>query len=130
NEVLLADPDVKNDGAYNGNIALAANGSKFYWNATTGVKLTGSLPATAPAPTDDYILFDPTTDILKINGQIRINGNLSFTGQGNDRTINYSGRAAILTYGSINIDANLVTCNNGVKTNTANSFPVNNIIGL
>ena len=130
NQVLLADPDIPNDGVYVGDIALAANGSKFYWNATTGEKLTGSLPATPPGPDDDYIWFDPTADILKVNGQIRIDGKLSFTGQGNDRTINYSGRAAILAYGDVNIDANLITCNNGDKTNFAGSFPANNILGI
>src|SRR5690606_19395135 len=37
---------------------------------------------------------------------------------------------AILVYGDIVIDTNLVTCNNGNKTDTAGSFPVNNILGL
>lgn len=130
NQVLLADPDVTNDGIYNGNIVLNVKTSKFYWNATTGTVLNGSLPATAPAATDDYIIFDSATDTMKVNGQIRINGNLSFTGQGADKTVNYSGRAAILVYGDITIDTNLVTCNNGNKNDTANSFPVNNILGF
>ncbi len=129
-EVLLADPDVTNDGIFNGNIVLNARGSSFYWNATTGETLSGSLPATAPGANDDYIIFDPSANTLKVNGQVRINGNLSFSGQGGDRTINYSGRAALMVYGDVAIDANLVTCNNGNKNDTANSFPVNNIIGI
>jgi hypothetical protein len=130
NEVLVADPDIQDDGVYNGDITLNVKTSQFYWNATTGQVLNGSLPATAPAATDDYILFDHATNTMKMNGQIRINGNLSFTGQGGDRTVNYSGRAALLVYGDVSIDTNLVSCNNGNPTNTANSFPVNNIIGI
>lgn len=130
NQVLLASPTNPSDGTYTGNIVLNVKTSKFYWNATTGQVLNGSLPATQPAATDDYIWFDSATDMLKVNGQVRINGNLTFTGQGNDKTVNYSGRAALLVYGDVTIDTNLITCNNGVKTNTANSFPVNNIIGI
>lgn len=130
NEVLVADPNIPNDGIYNGNIVLNARGSSFYWNATTGETLSGSLPASLPPADHDYLYFDPATDVLRINGQIRVNGNLSFTGQGGDRTINYSGRAAFLVYGDVAIDANLITCNNGNKTNIANSFPANNIIGI
>lgn len=130
NQVLLASPTNPSDGVYNGNIVLNVRTTQFYWNATTGQVLNGSLPATQPAATDDYILFDHATDTMKVNGQIRINGNLSFTGQGGDRTVNYSGRAALLVYGDVAIDANLITCNNGVKTNFANSFPVNNILGI
>ena len=130
NQVLVASPTNPSDGTYTGNIVLNVKTSKFYWNATTGQVLNGSLPATQPAATDDYIWFDSATDIMKVNGQVRINGNLSFTGQGGDRTVNYSGRAALLVYGDVTIDANLITCNNGVKTNTANSFPVNNILGI
>lgn len=130
NQVLVASPTNPSDGTYTGNITLNVKTSKFYWNATKNILLSNSLPATMPAATDDYIWFDSATDVMKVNGQIRINGNLSFTGQGGDRTVNYSGRAALLVYGDVTIDANLITCNNGVKTNTANSFPVNNILGI
>ncbi len=130
NQVLVASPTNPSDGTYTGNIVLNVKTSKFYWNATTGQVLNGSLPATMPASTDDYIWFDCDTDMMKVNGQVRINGNLSFAGQGGDRVVNYSGRAALLVYGDVSIDANLITCNNGDKTNTANSFPVNNIIGI
>src|SRR5690606_34286324 len=96
NQVLLASPTNPSDGTYTGNIVLNVKTSKFYWNATTGQVLNGSLPATQPAATDDYIWFDSATDVMRVNGQVRINGNLSFTGQGGDRTVNYSGRAALL----------------------------------
>ncbi len=129
-QVLLADPVITNDGVFNGNLVLNARGNKIFWNATTGTYLNGSLPASLPPDTHDYIWFDPVTNVLRINGQIRINGNLTFTGQGNDRTINYSGRGAILVYGDVNIDSDLITCNNGNPANFQNSFPVNNIIGI
>ncbi|MBW7866556.1 MAG: hypothetical protein H3C30_19355 [Candidatus Hydrogenedentes bacterium] len=67
---------------------------------------------------------------MKINGQIRINGSLEFTGKGNDTTINYSGRGAILATGDVTIDTSLLTCNNGNPANTALSFPANNCIGI
>lgn len=130
NQVLLADPDNPVDGAYNGNITINARGSHYYWNATTGEELSGALPATAPGPNDDYILFNETTDVLQMNGQIRINGNLTFKGQGNQTTVNYTGRAALLVYGDVAINANLISCNNGDPNDIADSFPVNNIIGI
>jgi len=129
-QVLLADPVIPNDGVFVGNLVLNAKGNKIFWDATTGTYLNGSLPASLPPNDHDYIWFDPTTNVLRINGQIRIDGNLTFTGQGNDRTINYSGRAALLVYGDVNIDSDLVTCNNGDPNNTANSYPVNNVIGI
>ncbi len=129
-QVLLADPVNPNDGVYNGNITLNAKGSKLFWDATTGTYLSGSLPPSLPPSDHDYIWFDPTTNVLRINGQVRINGNLTFTGGGNDKTINYSGRAALLVYGDVTIDTNLVTCNNGNPNNTTNSYPVNNVLGI
>lgn len=134
-EVLLADPINETDGIFTGDIVLNADdkkGTAVYWNATTGQYLTGA-PAVAAAPgaNDDYLKFDPATNVLWMNGQIRINGTLSFVGQGNnDGTINYTGRAALLVDGSANIDANLLACNNGNPLNVVNCFPVNNIIGI
>lgn len=129
NQVLLASPTNKTDGYYNGDLTLNVKGNtKFYWNATTNTQST-TIPATLPA-NDDYIAFDPVANTLRINGQISIKGKLSFTGQGNDKTVNYSGRGAILATGDVTIDTDLITCNNGVTTNYTNSFPVNNIIGI
>jgi hypothetical protein len=130
NQVLVADPNIPTDGVYNGDIVIDARGDKFYWNASTNTKLVGSLPASLPPNTQDYIWFDPTNDVLRVNGQVRVNGTLTFTGQGGDRTINYSGRAALLVYGNITINTDILTCNNGNPADTANSFPVNNILGL
>lgn len=131
NEVLLADPGVQNDGIYVGDIDLNARGTSYYWNATTGEEFTGAAAeAATPGPNDDYLQLDVNTNVLKINGQLRVDGNVTFRGQGNDLTINYSGRGAILAYGNITVDANLITCNNGDPNDTAGSFPVNNIIGL
>mgnify|MGYP000931487038 CR=1 FL=1 len=132
NEVLLADPQNPSDGVYTGNISLdVKNGSAFYWNATTNTKLTGAAAVAAtPGENDDYLKFDPSAKTLKINGQIRINGTLSFSGGGNDDSIWYSGRCAILATGDVNVNVNLFTCNNGVYWNYANSFPVNNCMGI
>jgi len=132
NQVLLADPDIPDDGVFEGNLTInARNSPAIYWNANTEEYLTGAAAlAATPAATDDFLQWNPNTKVLHVNGQIRINGNLTFTGQGNQRTINYTGRAAILTYGDVTVDSNLLACNNGDPNNTALSFPANNILGL
>lgn len=131
-EVLLADPSARTDGMYNKSMLIDTGAkSAFYWNATTGQELTGAAAlAAVPGPNDDFISFNPATNVMKINGQIRINGDLEFTGKGNDTTIHYSGRGAILTYGNVTIDTNLLTCNNGNPAATALSFPERNVLGI
>ena len=134
-EVLLANPNVKTDGIYNGNITLNAwdkkGGDAIYWNSTTETYLTGEAArAATPNPNDDFFKFDPVTNLLQMNGQIRINGNLEITGKGNQTTVIYSGRAAFLVDGQVTLNTDLITVNNGNAANIANSFPVNNIIGI
>ena len=130
-EVLLADPQNPTDGVHTGSINLDLTGEAFYWNATTNTRLTGAAAAAAvPADDDDYIKFTPATKTLKMNGQIRINGSLSFSGSGNADTLNYSGRCAFLATGDVNVNINLLSCNGGVPANYANSFPVNNCMGI
>ncbi len=129
NQVLVANAANPTDGAYVGDMVIDARGSNLYWNATTGVKST-TLPASLPPATDDYVYFNASTNVLRINGQIKVGGKLEFKGQGADRSVNYSGRGAFLAYDNVTIDTDLVSCNNGVTTNTAGSFPVNNIIGV
>lgn len=129
NQVLVANPTNPSDGSYAGDMTIDARGSNLYWNATTNTKST-TLPAALPPSTDDYVYFNASTNVLRINGQIKVAGKLIFTGQGNDRTINYSGRGAFLTYDNVTIDTDLVSCNNGNAADTAGSFPVNNIVGI
>lgn len=109
---------------YPGNLTIKAN-ADFYYNATrpADTNIANRLP------TDDYILFNATTNVMEINGQIEINGNLVITrGGGNDKTIYYTGRGAILVQGDATLDTDLLTVNkNGT---TANSFPVNNFFGI
>jgi len=131
-EVLLASSTNPTDGVYAEDIKLdLTSRSAFYWNATTNTRLTGTAAlAATPGANDDYLKFDPATATLKMNGQIRVNGSLSFSGQGNKDTLNYSGRCAFLAAENINIDVNLLSCNNGAPANIAASFPVNNCLGL
>jgi hypothetical protein len=131
-EVLLADPANPTDGIYTGNINLdLKSGTAFYWNANSNTKLTGAAAlAATPAATDDYIKFNPATATLKMNGQIKINGTLSFSGGGSADTIYYSGRCAFLTTGDVNLDVSLLTCNNGQLWNWYHSFPENNCLGI
>jgi hypothetical protein len=129
NQVLVASPTNKTDGVYAGNITLNTKGSNFYWNATKNITST-SIPNPLPPSTDDYILFNSSTDVLRVSGQVTVNGSVTFTGSGNQRTILYSGRGALLAKENVTIDTDLMTINGGVTTNTANSFPVNNILGI
>ena len=139
-EVLVGSPTNATDGIYTGNVVLdvsrtIATGA-VYWNATTNTYLTGAAAAAAtPGTGDDYFKFTPyaSTTVqatLSMNGQIRINGTLSFTGGGGKDTVNYSGRCAFLATGDVNVDVRMLTCNNGVVTDTADSFPVNNCLGI
>lgn len=108
---------------YTGNIVIHTK-NNFYYNAT---RPTDPDPAHRQ-PTDNYILYNSATKRMEINGAIEINGNLTFSGQGNDRTVNYTGRGCILAHGDVTIDTNLLTVN--ADGSVANSFPVNNIIGI
>jgi hypothetical protein len=130
-QVLLADAVIPTDGVFTGDIELhAKDNKKFYWNATTGEYQPAGNPAVPPAADDDYILFDPVANMLEINGQIRINGNFSLEGQGNDVSVDYTGRGAILVDGEVLIDTDFRACNNGNKNDTTRSFPENNIVGI
>lgn len=129
-EVLVGRPDVPTDGQLTQNVTIDTAGQHYYWNATTGEQRQGSLPGTPPPKTEDYILFDRSKDLLDVNGQIYIKGNLSFTGRGGEKTIRYTGKGAILVDGNVQIDANLLTCNNGNPGDITNSFPVNNALGI
>jgi hypothetical protein len=130
-EVLVGSPTNPTDGIYNGDINLNLAGTGFYWNATTNTKLVGSQATSAkPNATDDYIQFDPVKTTLAMNGQIKINGKLAFSGAGNTDSINYTGRCAIMTTGDVNIDVSLLSCNKGNVNNVGNSFPVANCLGI
>ena len=96
----------------------------FYYNATR----PGDPDPANRQPTDDYILFNAATNRLEINGQIEIDGNLTFTGKGNDTSIDYTGRAAILANGDVVIETDLLSVN--ADGTTANSFPAANCLGL
>lgn len=109
---------------YAGNMTIRAN-QNFYYNATRPAEVD---PALRQA-TDDYIYFDAASNRMYINGQVQVNGDLSINrGSGNDKTISYSGRGAVLVKGNATLDTDLYSINaNGT---TANSFPVNNFFGI
>lgn len=116
--------DVLTGAPYTGDLTISAN-QNFYYNAT---RPTDS-DSTHRQPADNYILFDAASNVMEIHGQIQIDGNLTITrGGGSDKTINYTGRAALLVKGDVTLDTDLLAQNaNGT---TANSFPVNNILGI
>jgi hypothetical protein len=120
---------------FEGDITLDARGDNFYWNATTmsaGDEVIGGTPGDGSMPTEAdldpdhfYVWFDADSDKLIINGRIPVAGNLTFTGSGGDRTINYEGKGTFLTYdagtggGDVVLSASLLT----------DSFP-SNLIGV
>jgi len=130
NEVLLGDPADPNDGVHVGDITINVKDDHYYWNATTGEELIGELPAVPPGPDDDYILVNKDTNVMLINGQITIDGNLTIVGQGADMSLDYSGRGAIMVSGDALIDVNMRTCNNGNPADTIDSYPENNVLGV
>ncbi len=96
----------------------------FYYNASR----PGDPNPANRQPTDDYIYFTQANNRLQVNGQIVINGNLEIVGQGGDKTIDYTGRAAWLVNGDVSLDTNLLTVN--PDGSTANSYPQNNALGI
>ena len=109
--------------ALTGNITIRQN-QNFYYNAT---RPNDSNPANRQ-PNDDFIYYNASNQLMEINGQIRINGNLHIDrGSGNQRTINYTGKAAILVYGDVTLDVNLLAQN--ADGTTTNAYP-NNVFGI
>lgn len=109
---------------YEGNITIRVN-QNFYYNAT---RPNDPNPANRD-PSDDFIYYNSSTRIMEVNGQVTINGNLHLDrGSGNQTTINYTGRAALLVYGDVQLDVNLLAQN--ADGTTSQSFPVNNILGI
>jgi len=123
-EVLVGDPANPIDGLINGDVTIDTKGADYYYNAS---RPSDTNPANRQA-TDDYILFNSTTNRMEINGQLYINGSLTLTGQGNDRTISYTGRGAILVNGNATIDTNLLTLN--ADGTAAQSYPAANCFGI
>jgi len=100
-------------------------GTSYYYNAS---RPGDSNPASRVPAHDDYIYYNAATGVMELGGQVAINGDFKIKSQGNNRTINYTGRAAVLVIGNAEIDANLYTVNgNG---STANSYPAANCLGM
>jgi len=123
-EVLVGDPANPTDGLLTADVVINAKTSNYYYNAS---RPADPNPANRQA-TDDYILFNCTTNRMELNGQIYINGSLTLTGQGNDRTMYYTGRGAILVNGNTSLDANLLTLN--ADGTAALSYPAANCFGI
>ncbi len=110
--------------AYDGDITLhAGHTEEFYFNA----HYRDSEPSERTEIGGNYIYYDGDSKTLEISGPVRIDGNLTLDGQGNEETINYTGRAAWLVKGDVNLGVNLYAMNDDGTTD--NSFP-NNILGI
>lgn len=89
--------------------------------------------ASACIPGDDYLYWDGANNTLEINGQIEIDGDVSFKGppgKGGDSSAYYSGRAAMLVHGDVLLDGDLIPCNDGNPADYVNSFPERNCLGV
>ncbi|MBN2309267.1 MAG: hypothetical protein JXR94_09870 [Candidatus Hydrogenedentes bacterium] len=129
--------DVLSDGdPYSGDVTITSN-TDFYLNLSRPDDADPAHRVTCDSTTgtagDDYLYYDSSTQVLEINGQIEINGDLKFlvnkTGAAVP-SIYYTGRAAILVHGDVTINTDLYACNNGDPTNYANCFPAANCIGI
>jgi len=119
---------------YDGDVTIRTD-QDFYLNLTQPASAPEDRVQPEPANCikgDDYILYDSSTNVMEISGQIEINGDLTITTRrGNaNKTIYYTGRAAILAHGNVELNTDLLTCNNGDPNDYLDSFPVNNIIGI
>ena len=119
-------------------------GQHYFWNATTGTEIIGTAPGTGtmPAeadldPTHYYVWFDADTNRMLINGRIPIEGDLLLEkGNGNDKTINYSGKGTFMAQDNtgtgsdrdVIIQVNLYAQN--LDGTTTNAYPQNNLIGF
>jgi hypothetical protein len=128
--------DVLSDGSpYNGDVVIQTD-TNFYLNLSRPGDSDPSHRVKAdPAQNtsgDDYLYYNAATNVLEVNGQIEINGDLTLkppSGVSNS-DIYYTGRGAILAHGNVNIDTSLYTCNNGNPNDYANSFPSANALGI
>jgi len=100
-------------------------GTDYYYNAS---RPGDSNPANRDPANDDYIYYDAATDTMEINGQVVINGDFNIDSQGNNNTINYTGRAALLVLGNSDLDAHLLSVN--ADGSIDNSYPAANCLGM
>ena len=126
-----------------GDIEISA-GDNYYWNATTGeeaVDVTigdAGMPNLADLdPNHFYIWFDADANRMMINGRIPVDGNILLdTGNGQDKTINYTGKGTMMAYdsdmsgngGDVAIEVSLLSIN--LDGTTENSYPENNLFGI
>ena len=116
--------DVLTGEPYEGDITInARNTDEFYFNA----HYPDSEPSERTDVGGNYIYYDGDSKTLEISGPILIDGNLSLEGQGNEETINYTGRAAWLVRGDVELRTDLYAMND--DGTTEDSFP-NNILGI
>jgi len=100
-------------------------GTDYDYNAS---RPGDSNPASRNPATDDYIYYDAATDTMEINGQVAINGDFTIDSQGNNNTIKYTGRAAVLVLGDADLDVNLLSVN--PDGSIADSYPAANCLGF
>lgn len=82
---------------------------------------------------DDYIYFDADKNVLEINGQVDIDGNLRIEGASGNNASNaiyYTGRGVINVRGDALLDSDLMSCNDGDPDDYVRSFPERNCFAL
>ena len=111
---------------YKGDMTITTN-KDFYWNAQRPNDPYGK--ANSRSPDEDYILFNAKTNVMEVSGQVMIDGDLFLRqNKSKDQTIYFTGRAAILVAGNVDIDANLYSIN--ADGSLTSSFPNANFLGI
>lgn len=139
--------DAPNSGlqfVHSGPMTISAN-ENYYWDATTGTEVIdgtpgeGAMPALENLdPSHNFVWFEETSNQLVANGRIPIEGgDLTFQrGNGNDKTIHYSGKATFMaesntgsgSHRNIIIEVDLLARN--LDGSEVNSFPQANLLGF
>ncbi|HRI86736.1 MAG TPA: hypothetical protein PLJ47_00165 [Candidatus Hydrogenedentes bacterium] len=111
---------------YKGDMTITTE-KDFYWNAQRPSESFEE--AANRKPGEDYIYFNAKTNIMEVSGQIMIDGDLYLGKEKKqDKTLYFTGRAAILVNGNVDIDTNLYSQN--ADGSQSGSFPVANCLGI
>jgi hypothetical protein len=128
-------PELMDGPAHEGDVTISV-GTDFYLNLSRPAD-TDPTNRVQPDPEncvkgDDYLYYDASTNVLEINGQVEINGDLEIaSGSGKKGSLlYYTGRAALLVHGDVTVAASMLTCNDGDPNDYVESFPEKNCLGI
>ena len=107
-EVLAGAPDDPDDGIYEGDLVINADGPALCWNAWTGAVAQGVNENLMPGSETDFLQYDPATRVLTVNGHLVVRGNLVFEQGREPAAIRYAGRGIVLVEGNAILNSDLL----------------------